>query len=322
MASRLSLEKNCTFCGRSFHPYLAAAKYCSRSCCAQHRRLNSPVEFSALPDAPMHSREFRNAYHRARRAADPDRARLDERAAYRRYKGKHPDKIREKDRRNGTKYRERHREKIRTKSRNAARLFRENNGELVRARGRAAYAANPETYRARGRNYRQNNLQACRQRDRERYAADPEKERQASREYRLRNLEKVRLSRRRFYQQNVEEERRYAKAYRAAHPEGHRDYEKRRRARKKGAPINDLSPAQWREIQEVQKHRCYYCQKRCKGRLTQDHILALSQGGSHTAPNVIGVCRSCNSRKGTRPPPIPVQPLLLTCAPPKAPKAS
>lgn len=320
MASRLALEKVCIVCDQSFHPYLVTAKYCSRSCCAQHRRMNSKIDFLALQNAPVASREYRNAWHRARRAVDPEGYRQLERAAYQKRKAMYPDKIREKDRRNGAKYRERHREEIRTKSRDAARIYRENNRELVQARYRTAYWANPEPYREKSRTYRQNNRELCRQKDRERYAADPEKERRGAREYQQRNPEKARQSRRRYRLNNAEKVCHYNKMYRAAHPEGHRAYEKRRRARKKRAPLNDLTHTQWLDIQEAQKHRCYYCQQRCKGRLTQDHIQPLSQGGSHTLHNVIGACRSCNSRKGTRPPPIPVQPLLLTCAPASKPR--
>lgn len=120
-------------------------------------------------------------------------------------------------------------------------------------------------------------------------------------------------------------ERAYNTAHRAEHTARQRRYRhahpdyvanaKRYSARKKGAPLNDLTAAQWREIQAAQDHRCYYCGKRFKGRLTQDHIQPLSQGGSHTLHNVIGACRSCNSKKHTSAPPIPVQPLLLTIAP-------
>jgi 5-methylcytosine-specific restriction endonuclease McrA len=75
--------------------------------------------------------------------------------------------------------------------------------------------------------------------------------------------------------------------------------------------VNDLTKDQWLLIQEAQNHRCAYCGRRAKGHLTQDHILALANGGSHTLHNVIGACRPCNSKKHTGPPPVPVQPLLL-----------
>lgn len=67
------------------------------------------------------------------------------------------------------------------------------------------------------------------------------------------------------------------------------------------------------------QYRCVYCGKRAKGKLTQDHIPPLSKGGSHTASNIVPACCSCNSRKAAGAVLIPVQPLLLTLAPPKPP---
>ena len=92
--------------------------------------------------------------------------------------------------------------------------------------------------------------------------------------------------------------------------------EARKRARKHADPINDLSPAQWQEILTAYGHRCVYCGRKVKS-LTQDHITPLFKGGSHTASNVVPACRSCNSKKSTGPPLVPIQPLLLTIAPAK-----
>lgn len=101
------------------------------------------------------------------------------------------------------------------------------------------------------------------------------------------------------------------KARMKAHPEYDRTKNATRKARKRGAMRRDLTHAQWQAIQLAQDHRCAYCAKRCKGRLTQDHITPLSKGGAHTLHNVIGACASCNSKKHTGPPLVPVQPLLL-----------
>ena len=109
-------------------------------------------------------------------------------------------------------------------------------------------------------------------------------------------------------------------AWRKAHPGWWKGSDARRRALKKDLLVNDLTHAQWLEIQAAQDHRCYYCGKRRKGHLTQDHITPLSKGGDNTLHNVIAACGSCNSRKGTRKPPIPVQPFLLMVAPAKKPK--
>jgi hypothetical protein len=43
---------------------------------------------------------------------------------------------------------------------------------------------------------------------------------------------------------------------------------------------------------------CIYCGT--KGPLTTDHILPLSRGGPDTPDNVIRVCKSCNSSKGSK----------------------
>lgn len=102
-----------------------------------------------------------------------------------------------------------------------------------------------------------------------------------------------------------------SKRWHTRHPEAAVLAVNKRRARKMAAPRNDLTHQQWLDIQAAQDHCCAYCGKRCKGRLTQDHITPLSQGGSHTLHNVIGACRACNATKHTGPPLTPVQPLLL-----------
>jgi hypothetical protein len=83
-----------------------------------------------------------------------------------------------------------------------------------------------------------------------------------------------------------------------------------RRARKKNAPINDLTHAQWEIIQRVFGYRCVYCGVKSLS-LTQDHLTALSNGGSHTVSNVVPACAACNSKKGRNGVLKPVQPLLL-----------
>ncbi len=98
----------------------------------------------------------------------------------------------------------------------------------------------------------------------------------------------------------------------AAKPESHHVGARRYRARKAQAAINDLTQAQWLEIQEAFHHCCAYCGKCAKGYLTQDHITPLSRGGNHTASNIVPACRPCNSSKKDRDVPRPIQPLLLT----------
>ena len=102
--------------------------------------------------------------------------------------------------------------------------------------------------------------------------------------------------------------------YRKTHPEIDKQNKARRRAQKASAPLNDFTAAQWREIKAVYGHRCVYCGKKPHV-LTMDHIIPLSQDGSHTWSNIVPACRSCNSRKGAKPPLQPLQPLMFLIAP-------
>lgn len=156
-----------------------------------------------------------------------------------------------------------------------------------------------------------------------------EEKREYAKNYRLEHPEKIRISQKHYeivhvierrlyaqwYRANYKEENSlYQKGYRIEHRGSRQVHEESRRARKRGAPINDFTHEQWVALQEAYKHRCAYCNKRRKGKLTQDHITPLSKGGSHTLANIVPACQPCNSKKRTGAPLKPVQPLLLTVA--------
>jgi 5-methylcytosine-specific restriction endonuclease McrA len=102
----------------------------------------------------------------------------------------------------------------------------------------------------------------------------------------------------------------YMRRYYAQHSKAFNASAASYRARKKAAPINDLTAAQWQAIKAHYGHRCVYCGTKSQ-RLTQDHLTPLSKEGAHTLSNVVPACRSCNSRKFTGPVLKPVQPLLI-----------
>lgn len=99
-------------------------------------------------------------------------------------------------------------------------------------------------------------------------------------------------------------------AWRKAHPETNAMMARRRRARIAHAPVNDFTATQWEAMKKHYHYCCVYCGRKMQ-RLTQDHVIALSKGGSHTLNNIVPACKSCNSKKGARAPLVPVQPLLL-----------
>lgn len=130
---------------------------------------------------------------------------------------------------------------------------------------------------------------------------------QANRERRREQLQQWRNKNREHY--NKQDRDRRKRTY-AENPQPTLHSNKRYRARKRGAAINDFTLEQWKTIKQHYKHRCAYCGKKSHD-LTQDHITPLSKGGNHTMSNIVPACTSCNSKKKDRPVLAPVQPLLL-----------
>jgi len=217
----------------------------------------------------------------------------------------------------------------------ARRLYEISRRPTRAAQKRAARAADPEKARALARARRAKNPEKFREQDRARAPKRLEKKNAYMKaRYWEKRLELL-AKHAQWYTENrdhvaTQSHTRYVllreqileqvRLYRLANPDAVRANNQRCRARKKNAPVNDLTSAQWLEIQIASDHRCVYCGKRRKGHLTQDHLTALSQGGSHTASNVLPACSTCNSRKYTGPPLVPVQPLLLTLAPSRKPR--
>ncbi len=57
-------------------------------------------------------------------------------------------------------------------------------------------------------------------------------------------------------------------------------------------------PVNRREVFRRDHHTCQYCGS--TKRLTLDHVIPRSKGGTHTWDNVVAACERCNSSKGDR----------------------
>ena len=71
-------------------------------------------------------------------------------------------------------------------------------------------------------------------------------------------------------------------------------YTQRRMALKRQLP-STLTTEQWNIIKEAFNNKCCYCN--LEKPLTQDHFLALNNGGPYVADNILPACKSCNSSK-------------------------
>jgi 5-methylcytosine-specific restriction endonuclease McrA len=217
------------------------------------------------------------------------------------------------------------------------------NREAILAKQRLDYAQNPEKYAVKNKATRERNSAKIRQGQRLHYLKNREKIIAQSTAYHNAHAEETRLYQQGYRQRNRDKKRGYQTKYEAknrvvlalklklrrrAHPEILAAQQRRRRARQANAPINDLTAAQWQEIQDAFGNRCVYCPDDCKAcqkkrhKLTPDHVTPYAKNGSNTLWNVVPACKSCNSKKGPRAPLKPVQPLLLTVAPNTRPKAS
>ncbi len=156
-------------------------------------------------------------------------------------------------------------------------------------------------------------------------AANTEKRREYARAWRARNPDKVAANQRLSHRRNPAKMVARSKAWRDAHPERSADYMRqwgidnrdkaqasarawridnpaackaskgRARARKRNAPINDFTAGEWLILRDEFAYCCAYCGAETP--LSEDHMVALSKGGSHTYENIVPACRSCNSRK-------------------------
>lgn len=153
------------------------------------------------------------------------------------------------------------------------------------------------------------------EREKERRAENPEKakeqDRAKSKRYRDNHPEKIAADNAKFRLEHPD----YPREYHIAHPENLRHRNRKRYIHLTFNGNNTLTKDQWEEIKAVFRYRCAYCGYKPK-HLTMDHITPLSKGGTHTASNIVPACSSCNSKKHAKGPLIPVQPLLLTIAPP------
>jgi 5-methylcytosine-specific restriction endonuclease McrA len=138
-----------------------------------------------------------------------------------------------------------------------------------------------------------------------RFARHPElrnQERDRVKVWYRKNLAKAKAYHSGFYLKNKIKIKGRTKAWRVKNPEKRAEMEKRRSARKRGASACDFTSSQWEAMKKASGYRCVYCGGR-PARLTQDHTIPLSKGGSHTASNIVPACQPCNSRKSAGPAP-------------------
>jgi hypothetical protein len=112
------------------------------------------------------------------------------------------------------------------------------------------------------------------------------------------SLETVRVSARKWRKNNPEKQRKACQRWNREHSENCCAYENRRRTRKRGSG-GEYTAQQWTDLCNQYGNRCLCC-GRTNVRLTADHVVPLSAGGSNTIENIQPLCKSCNCKKYTK----------------------
>lgn len=163
------------------------------------------------------------------------------------------------------------------------------NKEKVNARERVRHAQNPERRNAITRRWQEGNRHYFA----EWAKSNPDKVREAQNRFRKTDKAKaIRLRRRQSPQGQA-----YEREYQRTHKQERAIREQKRRALKKGSG-GSFSLIEWRELCERFGNKCLAC---CQSqKLTVDHVIPISKGGSNFIENIQPLCMKCNLEKGTQ----------------------
>jgi len=83
-----------------------------------------------------------------------------------------------------------------------------------------------------------------------------------------------------------------------AHSEKGRQNERNKEHRRRSIldKLESFTLEEWNTLLEKYNHICLSC-RRIGMKLTADHVIPISKGGTNTIDNIQPLCRSCNSKK-------------------------
>lgn len=145
--------------------------------------------------------------------------------------------------------------------------------------------------------YRKNNRDKCNEASGKAHKNNPEKYRKLHADWKKNNPKRVKELSAKYRSEHKEELNRKNREYQRTHPEVVRGKNHRRRALKVNAK-GVYTSSQWIALCYKYGNVCLCCDK--KKKLTPDHVVPLSKGGSNSIGNIQPLCGPCNSRKNTK----------------------
>ena len=167
--------------------------------------------------------------------------------------------------------------------------YRKANAERRKVYQKSYTDANKERLLAYNREYYQKNTEVIKARSKASILANPKANADIHRRWKKANPEACRASQRRRY---------YARWQHCRDLDNIRTHARRVIIK---TDRGNYTPAEWQAIKERQGFRCLMCGKQePEIKLTVDHVIPVSKGGLNTADNLAGLCKPCNSKKGTK----------------------
>lgn len=180
----------------------------------------------------------------------------------------------------------RHREWVKNNPERAREIARESyarHADERRAGDKKRRAENPEHYREIGRKSRERNIERVREYDRQRNRENPQRSREATLQW---------------YRNNKDHHLEVGRKWRKENPEQACSIRARRKTRIAGGR-GSYTAAEFKDLCAKYNNRCLAC-GRYDLKLTADHVIPVSKGGSSDIDNIQPLCASCNSSKGTK----------------------
>lgn len=117
-------------------------------------------------------------------------------------------------------------------------------------------------------------------------------------EYSLSHKEFINLRSRNWQAANKSRSMSNKKRWMSENPSKSLEYVHKRRSREINA-VGIFTSYQWEQLQSIYGNRCLWCGV-SNVKLSPDHVVPLSRGGTNYIENIQPLCRSCNSKKSAK----------------------